>query len=73
MHSGSPMSETNEGAISSELPLDFTLFLSGRLGLDPSAILSTLGNFLLSFERDGLGSGSALRPSLEPAVQPSHH
>lgn len=34
----------------SELPLDFTRFLSQRLSLEPPATLAMLGTFLLTFE-----------------------
>lgn len=34
----------------SELPTDFTQFLSTRLGMETSTALSLLGSFLLTFE-----------------------
>jgi hypothetical protein len=36
-----------------DLPLDFTRFLSGRLGMEPGGTLALLGDFLLEFEPSG--------------------
>ncbi len=66
------MSETFEGTTVGELPLDFTQFLSARLGTDTNEALLALGSFLLTFESSGRRSGGAsLRPSLHPAVSPT--
>lgn len=62
------MSEKDEGETFTDLPLDFTQFLSGRLGLDASATLSTLGSYLLSFEPRGeYSSRVAVNRSSPPA------
>ena len=37
-------------ATEQELPLDFTRFLSGRLGMEPDGTLALLGTFLIEFE-----------------------
>jgi hypothetical protein len=44
------MSDKPEGERSGELPLDFTQFLSGRLGVETSRTLAMLGSFLVEFE-----------------------
>jgi hypothetical protein len=60
------MSEMHEGT-TSELPLDFTQFLSSRLGTDAGNTLSLLGTFLLEFEPAGPRASSApLQPSQLP-------
>lgn len=65
------MSETHEGTTVGELPLDFTQFLSARLGTDSGEALSALGTFLLTFEPSERRACSAsLRPS-HPAVSPT--
>lgn len=43
------MSQHTQGELS-ELPMDFTQFLSTRLGMETSTALSLLGAFLLTFE-----------------------
>jgi len=53
----------------SELPLDFTQFLSERLSLEPPATLAVLGTFLLSFEPTGT---SRLNPSPSAATPDPH-
>jgi len=69
------MSEKDEGETLTDLPLDFTQFLSGRLGLGTSATLSELGSYLLSFEPRGEYSSrvGAVRSSLQPALYDPHH
>lgn len=70
----SGMSEKHEGKTAGDLPLDFTQFLSGRLGTDAGAALSALGAFLVSFEPSGRRpSGLTLpsRPSAHPALSPT--
>lgn len=66
------MSEKHEGEALGELPLDFTQFLSSRLGMEASAALSILGSYLLNFEPAGryprLDAGS--RPPLCHAISP---
>lgn len=65
------MSEKHEGKTVGELPLDFTQFLSGRLGTDTGATLSVLGAFLVSFEPSGRrppGLALPSRPSAHPAL-----
>jgi hypothetical protein len=44
------MSDKPEGERSGELPLDFTQFLSRRLGVETSRTLAMLGSFLVEFE-----------------------
>src|SRR5262245_1483700 len=44
------MSDTHQAIGQADIPLDFTQFLSHRLGLETSATLSVLGSYLLSFE-----------------------
>ncbi|RYZ08364.1 MAG: hypothetical protein EOO73_07895 [Myxococcales bacterium] len=66
------MSETHESTTVCELPLDFTQFLSARLGTELGEALSVLGSFLLTFEPSERRAGSALlRPSPHPAVSPT--
>jgi hypothetical protein len=50
MHLGRTMLDEAVGTATSELPLDFTQFLSQRLHLEPPATLAVLGSFLLTFE-----------------------
>jgi hypothetical protein len=65
------MSETTESTTVCELPLDFTQFLSARLGTDSGEALSALGAFLLAFEpSERRLDGAMLRPSY-PAVSPT--
>lgn len=47
-------------ATEQELPLDFTRFLSGRLGMEPDGILAVLGEFLLGFEPSARPPAGAL-------------
>ena len=47
------MSQHFEGQRFSDVPLDFTQFLSGRLGLSTSSTLSMLGSFLVDFQPSG--------------------
>ena len=61
MHLGPLMPETHRGEPSDDLPLDFTGFLSHRLGVERDLALSVLGAFLLEFE-----------PSHRPPGTPSH-
>jgi hypothetical protein len=44
------MSDKPDWERSGELPLDFTQFLSGRLGVETSRTLAMLGSFLVEFE-----------------------
>ena len=64
----SGMSEMHEGERVGELPLDFTQFLSNRLGTETGHTLSMLGAFLLSFEPSGRPPGiTSSRPPQHPA------
>jgi hypothetical protein len=47
------MLEQHESAVPQDLPLDFTQFLSERMGIEPATTLSLLGSCLLSFEPSG--------------------
>lgn len=62
------MLETQEGTTASELPLDFTQFLSSRLGTDAGNTLSLLGTFLLEFEPAGPRVSAPLSPSPLPTL-----
>lgn len=46
----SGMSEKHDASLMPDPSLDFTHFLSGRLGTDANTALSALGAFLLTFE-----------------------
>jgi hypothetical protein len=50
MHLAQAMLDAPASGQASELPLDFTQFLSERLSLEPPATLAMLGTFLLNFE-----------------------
>lgn len=66
------MSETHESTTVCELPLDFTQFLSARLGTERGEALSVLGAFLLTFEPSTRRVGGASsRPSPHPAFSPT--
>lgn len=47
------MLEQHESTVPEDLPLDFTQFLSERMGIEPATTLSLLGSCLLSFEPTG--------------------
>lgn len=61
------MSERQEGESFGDLPLDFTRYLSGRLGVEEPVTLSVLGSFLLSFEP------TSRRPEQRASRQPFEH
>lgn len=65
------MSETHESTTVCELPLDFTQFLSARLGTDTGEALSALGSFLLAFEPSARRAGRASLGPSHPAVSPT--
>jgi len=44
------MSEKHDATASPDLSVDFTQFLSGRLGTDVNTALAALGAFLMTFE-----------------------
>jgi hypothetical protein len=50
MHLPQTMVDEPATVQASEVPLDFTQFLSERLSLEPPATLAMLGTFLLTFE-----------------------
>jgi hypothetical protein len=50
MHLAQSMLDAAATEQATELPLDFTQFLSERLSLEPPATLAMLGTFLLNFE-----------------------
>jgi len=62
------MSEKHVVSRSDEIPLDFTQYLSRRLGLETQTTLSMLGSFLLSFEPKTSGSASSGAQSPAPYV-----
>jgi hypothetical protein len=63
------MSEMQQGGSVEEVPLDFTEFLSRRLGMEQGPALSVLGSFLLTFEPSGPApTRAAARPLQQPAI-----
>ena len=66
------MSDKPEGERSGELPLDFTQFLSGRLGVETSRTLAMLGSFLVEFESSRRHARwEAFSPSVASGSPPS--
>jgi hypothetical protein len=66
MHLAQAMLDAPASEHASELPLDFTQFLSERLSLEPPATLAMLGTFLLNFEP------TRPRPQREPWTSELH-
>jgi hypothetical protein len=63
------MSEMHDNGSIEEVPLDFTEFLSRRLGMETGTALSVLGSFLVTFEPLGRGAARATaRPLQQPAT-----
>jgi hypothetical protein len=63
------MSEMQQGGSVEEMPLDFTEFLSRRLGTETGTTLSVLGAFLLTFEPQGpVPARAATRPLQQPVL-----
>ena len=62
------MSEMQHGSSVDEVPLDFTEFLSRRLGMETGTALSVLGSFLLTFQPLGRAQS---RASARPLQQPT--
>ena len=56
------MSEMEQGGSTDEVPLDFTEFLSRRLGMETGNALAVLGSFLITFEPLGQRIAAAARP-----------
>lgn len=58
-----------QGGSVEEVPLDFTEFLSRRLGVETGMALSVLGTFLVAFEPLGsLPARASARPLQQPPV-----
>jgi len=62
------MSEMQQGGSVDEMPLDFTEYLSRRLGMETGPVLSVLGAFLLTFEPQGTSQARAATPLQQPAL-----
>jgi hypothetical protein len=60
------MSEMQQRGSVEDTPLDFTEFLSRRLGMETGTTLSMLGAFLLTFEPQGPGSAPSAARALPP-------
>ena len=66
MHPAQSMLDEAASDQMSEVPLDFTQFLSERLSLEPPATLAMLGTFLLNFEPTRAHPLSKCTPGTHP-------